>query len=308
MAQVLFDSIEKKLRSLWNKGTQTIFKEVLIGFGLAISVYLGFYLGFGIQQMDRVGQAMITIRANNATTLAPSWIYQASSSTKDYPAQTIWYAFLLVPLLVIPNLASRHHASVLTSIAFPILIVFSWLALPAATLPASLPQSYVNLCGTPKEAVVSVNQIQAFIIFEQSFVLSLITLTILTATWVSTRSIGVKRNILWNIPLIIFPLLAWYFTPSLPFLQIPGLEYSAITVPCVEVTPLGRPYVTLGGFLPSYLGPLSDALIEVGFLLFVFSTFNYLISKPTHPEIDRLVKWLRLQLSFTRKKLSKKPQ
>ncbi len=245
--------------------------------------------------MDRVGQAMITIRANNSTDVAASWISQAVGSTKNFPYQTVWYALLLIPLLVIPNLPYRHHSSILTSIVFPILLAGSWLILPAATLPASLPQSFVTICGIPTDANISVNQIQAFIFFEQSFVLSLQSLTIITATWVSIRFLGIAKNILWNIPSLVVPFLAWYFTPALPFLQIPGIIYSAIKT-CLIVTPLGAPYITVGGFFPSYLGSLNDFLLEIAFVIWIICVFNYLSSKPTYPEIDRLTRWFRSKI------------
>lgn len=245
--------------------------------------------------MDRVGQAMITIGANNSTATS-SWISQAVGSTKNFPYQTLWYALLLLPLLVIPNLPYRHHSSIFTSIVFPVLLAGSWLILPASTLPASLPQSFVTVVGIPRDANISVNQIQAFIFFEQSFVLSLQSLTIITATWVSIRFLGISKNILWNIPSLVVPFLAWYFTPSLPFLQIPGIVYSAITNDLI-VTPLGAPYITVGGFFPSYLGSLNDFLLRIAFAIWIVCAFNYLGSKPTHPEFDRLSGWIRPKLA-----------
>jgi hypothetical protein len=287
-----FERIENQLRWLWNKGTQNLFTQLTIGFGLAISVYIGFYLGFAIQQMDRVGQAMITIGANNSTTDTSSWISQAAGATNNFPYQTLWYALLLLPLLVIPNLTYRHHASIFTSIVFPVFVAGSWLILTAATLPPSLPQSFVTVVGIPKEANIGVNQIQAFIFFEQSFVFSLQTLTIITATWVSTRFVGKSKYFFVNVFLLAVPFFSWFFTPTLPFLHIPGIIYSAITNSLI-VTPLGAPYVTVGGFFPSYLGSLNDFLLRITLLLWTICGFNYFSSRPTYPKISRFSRWIR---------------
>jgi hypothetical protein len=81
----------------------------------------------------------------------------------------------------------------------------------------------------------------------------------------------------------------------LSFLQIPGITYSAITNDLI-VTPLGAPYVMVGGFFPSYLGSLNDFLLRITFVIWTICGLNYLNSNPTHPEIDRLSRWFKSKL------------
>jgi hypothetical protein len=279
------------LQLLWAKTSENIFTEVLVSMGMAITVYIGFYLGFVIQQTDRVGQALVTIGANNSTSAVAPWVSQATAAVNEFPPQTLLYAFLLVPLLVVPKLKKLHHSSVITSVAFPVLVSLSWLALPAATLSASVPSAFVTIVGSPRDVNVSVTQIYTFIIFYQSFVLALRGVTLITIIWVCARFIGLSRNILWNILPIVIPVLAWLVVLGVfgnSWLPIPTLVISAITS-SVIVTPVSVPYLTIGGFLPPYLEPLTDDLVQVAFVLWIISILRYVESRPTYPEIDRLL-------------------
>ncbi len=108
-------------QSIWAKASENIFTEVLVSVGIAITVYISFYLGFAIQQTDRIGQALITIRASNATSVVAPWVSQATAAVNEFPLQTMLYAVLLVPLLVVTKIGKRHHSSLITSIFSPFL-------------------------------------------------------------------------------------------------------------------------------------------------------------------------------------------
>lgn len=261
-----------------------IFTETLVAFGIAISVYIGFYLGFVISQVDRVGQATLIIKANNATNIVSDWLPQASQATNAFLPQTLLYAFLLVPLLVIPKLSLRHETGALTSLIFPIFLVSSWLALPAATLPASIPQAFVATCGASPDVNLAVNQIYTFITFYQSFVVALRSLTLITVTWVCARSLGVFRNILVNIPLIVIPIMILFSISS--WLPIPEITISA-GITCVQVTSVTGSFVVFGGLLPSYLGRLYSTFIELDLLIWIATVIIYLLSEPTKSQLRR---------------------
>lgn len=269
-------SIIRLLQSFWTKGIQNQFNEVLNSFGLVISVYIGFYLGFVITQMDRIGQALLLIKADNSTNLVSPWILQASQSIDEFQGQTLIYALFLVPLLVVPRLTNRHHASFLTSMLFPALVSLSWLVLPAATLPASIPETFVTIVGSSKDISISVTQIYTYLVFNQSFVVALRGLCVITSLWTSTRLIGLKKHILWDAIAVGIPVGVWFAV--LPILPIPFLIISAITS-SVEITPVGVAYPSMGAFSLPVLGTISDILMRLAFLIWLVSILFYAESR-----------------------------
>jgi lipid-A-disaccharide synthase-like uncharacterized protein len=254
------------------------FKNVIKSFGLAISVYIGFYLGFVIQQVDRVGQATLVIQVNNATTEVASWVNQANQSVNDFLPQTMLYVALLVPVLLKHAKPTFDTLSgFLTSILFPVLFVVSWLALPAATLPASIPQPFlsISMSGLSGEVNLAVLQIFTFLEFDQSFVLALNTLAVMTAFWGSTRLIGKwTRDILPNALVILSPLPIWLAINL--WLQARTITLSPGPTSNLIVQPVGGGGGCIGSCLLQPLQTLSDAVIVIAIGIWVVSALNFM--------------------------------
>jgi hypothetical protein len=257
------------------------FTDIIGSFALVISVFIGFYLGDVVSQVDRVGQAALVIQVNNATTEVGSWVTQANDLTTEFPLQTLLYAILLVLVFVLlkPRLDFHKNSRVITPVLFPVLVAISWIVLPVATLPASVPQPFlsISISGFSKDVNLSVEQIFTFITFYRSFVLALKTLTVITAFGIFTLFIGWSRKVFRNVPFIIGPIVSWFVIDSF---QIPGIIIAP--GPTSNVTISGGGCI---GCLPPLLLTLSMVVIEIAFVIWAVSALEFLTTRDSREQL-----------------------
>ncbi len=281
---------EKRALSLADAAIRKTISQLIETLSLAISVYLGFFWGFTLQQVDTAGHATLVIQVNNATNKVAPWVDQAHQAVNSLLPQTLSFAIIFVVFLLIPRLPFRHKPTAITAIGFPLLVSASWLSLITATLPAAAPQPYLSITtsGVTTDVNLSVQQIFTFLTFYRTYVVALSTLTLITVVWMFTFFIGWSRNIVFNVLLIIGPVISYFVIP--PLFPIQPLTIAA-TTESVTVSGGG----TVGGFPPGWEA-LTRNLILITFLLWAFSSVEYLSSSSSRAQLHRFMIFVKKML------------